>query len=420
MEPLPAISPLKERGAGTSAFAAGVRMRGTPATIVLLVVNLAMYGVELALGAPDSTPALARLGALMRDRVLAGEVWRVVTSTFLHGSVPHLAFNMLVLFGLGRSLERILGTSRFVLLYSAAAIGGSVVSLVFMGQFSVGASGALWGLMTAQMVLALRGRGILPEDLRARMQAGAMQNLALNVMNSLRPGVDWAAHAGGGIVGGLLGLVGLLTLGLPRWASVKPGEEAPPDRVPAFVNALAVLGGLTLAVGLGAGLVLGGAFALGRPPQLRPTAIGATGFTADLPDVLAPNAGDPTSRDQAFGDLSLDPALVEIIVQSPDALLTPEDREQLYTEIDEALASKADGFTRRGSNPRMDRVEVDGVVVLEGEYDGPNGFQLERAIVVREDAIVRVEEIYPAGGDASWHGLARVIALSARGPGVGR
>ena len=89
-----------------------------------------------------------------------GEWWRLFTSAFLHGSFIHIAFNMYVLFFLGPTLERILGHARFTVLYLLAALGGSVASYWFsdLGTVSVGASGAIFGLMGALIVAGRRMR----------------------------------------------------------------------------------------------------------------------------------------------------------------------------------------------------------------------------------------------------------------------
>lgn len=262
--------------------------RRTPATMVLVVTMVALYLVEAGLGAPDYVPALVRLGALVRERVLAGEIWRLISCTFLHGSVMHLAFNMVVLWSLGQMLERILGTARFVVMYVAAGIGGSLLSLVFLKGVSVGASGALWGLMTAEMVLIWRARGILPEGLRTKMRLESMWNLGLNVINSFRPGVDWAAHGGGGFMGVAFGSLGILTCGLPGSAEAAEGAPPPPDRVPPFMRAGAWASGMVLVLGLVAAVVGGRPWEAATGPALVRTAIGTTGWTAELPIGLAP------------------------------------------------------------------------------------------------------------------------------------
>lgn len=400
---------LRGQSAGRVAFQQGVTARGTPATFILLGVNVAVYLLELYYGGPTYTPVIVRMGALMRDRVLEGEVWRVVTSVFLHASWAHLGFNMLVLWGLGKSLEQILGTSRFVLVYGLAALGGSACSLLLVGQLSVGASGALWGLMAAQLVLALRGRGVLPEGLRAAMQRGALINFGINVMNSMRPGVDWAAHAGGGVVGVALGALGALTLGLPRWAEVREGEEVPPDRVPGFVTAGAGVLGSVLGIGLLAGLALGGVWKLNAPPVLRAVPIGTSGWSADVPDLLG--MVEAAEADVVFGDIQADPVLIEVIVLPFDEPFDADARAALVPELALQLAAPEDTFTITGE---VSTGEADGATLLVASYAGPNGFRLSRALAVRDVGITRVDLLYVAETPAVWTALASPIALSGK------
>ncbi len=403
----PTLRPTIERA--PTAFAVGIARRRSPATWVLLAMNVTMYLYELYNGAPDYSPALIRMGALMRERVLAGEVWRLVTCTFLHASWLHLGFNMMVLFGLGTMLERILGTWRFLLLYGLSALGGSVGSLIFTHGLSVGASGALWGLMTAQFVLALRSGGILPEPLRVRMRAGAMQNLMLNIVNSMLPGVDWAAHAGGGTVGAILGAVGLLTWGLPRWAAFGPGEDAGPDRVPALV----VLGSLAtsglLVLGLVAGVVLGRVDVLSAAPTLSPRHVATSGWTVDVPAALTTSEG--TGDDVAFGDLETDPVVVEVVVSSFDPLADEADLAPLPSQLATQMAQAENGFSILGG---VQNTVVDGVTVLDGDYLGPNGYKLHRALAIRPYGVARVDVLYGAGAPGTWTGIGRTVALSAR------
>jgi membrane associated rhomboid family serine protease len=129
--------------------------------------------------------------------VALGEWWRLVTATFLHASIMHILFNMYALLVLGASLERVLGPVRFAAIYFMSALGGSVAALWFSGlnTISVGASGAIFGLMTATVVV---GR---------RMHIDTSQImfwLVLNVViGFLAPGIDWRAHLGGALLGAI-------------------------------------------------------------------------------------------------------------------------------------------------------------------------------------------------------------------------
>lgn len=132
---------------------------------------------------------------------LYGEWWRLLTAAFLHGSWLHIAFNMYVLFIFGPLLERVLGHARFTVLYVVGALGGSVASYVFSDPrtVSVGASGAIFGLMGAVIVAGRRLRWDITQVLVL---------LGINVViGFLSPEVDWRAHFGGLVVGALVAAV---------------------------------------------------------------------------------------------------------------------------------------------------------------------------------------------------------------------
>lgn len=127
--------------------------------------------------------------------IAAGEWWRLLTAAFLHGSFLHIAFNMYALYWLGPQLENLLGAKRFLGLYLLAALGGNVTSYYFseFQTVSVGASGAIFGLLTATIVI---GR-----ELRADVSQLTLL-LAINVgLGFFSSAIDWRAHLGGAVVG---------------------------------------------------------------------------------------------------------------------------------------------------------------------------------------------------------------------------
>lgn len=225
--------------------------KGRPiVTAVLLAVIFAAYGMEMAFG-DFSNETFVRMGALLGERSFGGEWFRLVSCTFLHGGPIHLGFNAFALWALGSSMEKILGSSRFLILYVLSGIGGSVASALLQpnGQ-SVGASGAIWGLLGAEVALAFLPRGAIPKVLADGIKKSAIYNLILNVLFSFHPAIDMNAHFGGGATGALLMLSGLVILGVKE------------KRTPAFIHLLAII----------CGLILFGGFAIalnaGRPWEL--------------------------------------------------------------------------------------------------------------------------------------------------------
>lgn len=167
-------------------------------TFVLIAINLAVFLVELVLAIDEMA---VQFGMWPVAIAVDGEWSRLITAAFLHGSFLHIAFNMYVLYALGPTLERVLGHVRFLLLYVIAALGGSVASYVFsdIRTVSVGASGAIFGLMGALLVAGRR----LGHDVR---QVAVL--LGVNVLiGFIAPGVDWRAHLGGLVTGAAVAAV---------------------------------------------------------------------------------------------------------------------------------------------------------------------------------------------------------------------
>ena len=173
------------------------------ATKTILGAVALMYLIELTFGGPNSSAVLLRLGALSPERVLDGELYRLLSVAGLHGSISHVFFNGMVIWNLGSFLERIAGTARFLLIFVSSIIAGSIASMTLVKpELSVGASGGLWGILAALGVLAWLGRGVLPEAAVPRARKAATFNLVINVFVSFLPHVDWGAHLGGALAPG--------------------------------------------------------------------------------------------------------------------------------------------------------------------------------------------------------------------------
>jgi rhomboid protease GluP len=181
------------------------RMRRLPPlTLVVVVILAAIFMAEVALEVLDSSEALLLVGALSRDAVLAGEWWRLVTAIFLHGGVDHLAGNAVALFVLGMVCEHAFGRTQFAFLFLVAGMAGSVLSMLTSAGPSVGASGAIFGLQGAAIMLFLRHRArLLVRDRRIAIVLTVWAVYAI-VQGVLTPYVDNGAHIGGLAAGMLL------------------------------------------------------------------------------------------------------------------------------------------------------------------------------------------------------------------------
>ncbi len=151
--------------------------------------------------------SLMEAGANFGPAIRAGEYWRLVTSMFLHGGLVHLALNAWALFQLGSLFELLMGPSRMLLVYFASGIAGSLASAVFTHTPSVGASGAIFGLLGALIAFLLRRRGALTPQGKSIL----MQLVGWAVINVFfgfsTPGIDNSAHLGGCAAGLLFGFV---------------------------------------------------------------------------------------------------------------------------------------------------------------------------------------------------------------------
>ncbi|HET7417875.1 MAG TPA: rhomboid family intramembrane serine protease [Solirubrobacterales bacterium] len=174
----------------------------TPATYVLIAINVIVFLIEIAQGAGGfydvGTSRFVADFALFGPSVAEGEWYRLVTSGFLHATIIHIGFNMFLLLVLGRLLEPALGTPRFLVLYFASLLAGSFGALVVEpNALTLGASGAVFGLAGATFVLA-RGRGM--DALAGEIGFLILFNLAFSFIS---PRISVGGHIGG-LIGGIV------------------------------------------------------------------------------------------------------------------------------------------------------------------------------------------------------------------------
>jgi membrane associated rhomboid family serine protease len=192
------------RGARRVGFDGG----GAIVTKALIAINVAVWLAMVSTGASLSSPGgtLFEKGALFGPFVAQGDWWRLVTAMFLHASLIHIAFNMLALWWVGTPLEQRIGRGRFLLLYFVAGLAGSAGAL-FQAPLSptVGASGAIFGLFGAILVLERQGTYVLGGSVLGLI----ILNLAISFYAS---GISWGGHIGG-LIGGALCMLALSRFG---------------------------------------------------------------------------------------------------------------------------------------------------------------------------------------------------------------
>ncbi len=171
-------------------------------TYILLGLCVGIYLLQMATEFILGFDYPAALGLKVNELIIRGQLWRLFTPMFLHGSILHLALNMYALLAFGPGLERYYRHGRFLALYLLSGFAGNVISFQFSAAPSLGSSTAIFGLLGAEAVLLYRNR-----ELFGRTAQRALINLitiaAINLVIGMSPGIDNWGHIGG-LVGGSL------------------------------------------------------------------------------------------------------------------------------------------------------------------------------------------------------------------------
>lgn len=173
--------------------------------LALIVVNIAVFAWELSVGALSSREAVIAAGAVYGERVFAGENWRLATGMFLHAGFGHLIGNCLVLYVLGLASEQAWGRLRALQIYFFSGLGSSLLTALMQPKPSVGASGAIFGLLGAAIVFFYRhSPGLHPRARRigSALLGWGLFQLALGLSS---PIVDNWGHLGGLLTGAAFG-----------------------------------------------------------------------------------------------------------------------------------------------------------------------------------------------------------------------
>ncbi len=203
-------------------------------TNLLILVNVLAFVYELGTGALSNDQTLYREGALYGVAVTqGGQWWRIVTGAFLHGSIPHIALNMIALYQVGTIVELLYGKLRYLLVYAIAMVGSGLLVIYFTPTLlTVGASGAIFGLFGALVAAGLR--------LGKRGQQLVRQTVPIIVLNLVFtftfPGISWAAHVGGLAFGFVAGF--LLFMGEPHKRQVAYAYAYPAQSDPNAVETI--------------------------------------------------------------------------------------------------------------------------------------------------------------------------------------
>ena len=172
-------------------------------TYALILINVFMFLFPLING---TTEEFYNLFASYGPFVKMGDYYRLISAAFMHANIAHLIFNMYALWIIGMQLESFIGKWRYLVVYLFSAISGSLLSVIVTPDaVSVGASGAIFGLLGALLYFGYHYRVYLGTVIKSQIIPLIVINLLLGFMV---PGIDNAAHIGG-LIGGTLIMIGV-------------------------------------------------------------------------------------------------------------------------------------------------------------------------------------------------------------------
>ena len=169
------------------------KMKKPIITYIIIGLNILIYFVSISKN-------IFPMFAVNRYAVKEGEYFRLLTGTFLHANIFHLMFNCYSIYIIGMQLESFLGKARYIAVYLLSGIAGSLLSICFSSYYSVGASGAIFGLLGSLLYFGYHYRVYLDSVVKSQI----IPLIVLNLMIGFTvQGIDNAAHIGG-LIGGIL------------------------------------------------------------------------------------------------------------------------------------------------------------------------------------------------------------------------
>ena len=185
-----------------------INFRKYKVTYTIIILNILMYLIEIIKSRnliDINIYTLIEIGAKVNILINRGEIYRLITSTFLHGGIMHILFNMSALNIIGKEVEYIYGSKKYILIYILSALSGSLFSYLFNpNSVSVGASGAIFGLLGAMLVFGLKEK----DKIGKQYVKNILETLAINVIIGITiSNIDNYAHLGGLIMGAISALI---------------------------------------------------------------------------------------------------------------------------------------------------------------------------------------------------------------------
>lgn len=388
----------RERAQTVHSFVQTTRTGVPHVTVGILAGLLGAFALQFMWGGVESIPVLWRMGA-NGEIALRGEWWRLVSHAWLHSGVLHLLVNGYVLYSLGGLLERLLGSTRMLVVFVASAIAGGLASASFGDALvSVGASGAIWGVLGASMALAWRPAGLIPDAVLPVVRRNAVVNLMINLAVSFLPQIDIWAHVGGGVAGGLLVLSGVATRGVAGGSR----DGARGWQVAALVAGLVWIGAIVVAVATGRPWAL---FERGESRHEL-----AEGIVVVTPDALGAVEvdHDGTLWMIYVGDLARDRGEVAWSVGAHGYDFTePAAFEEAVAEVSALEPAEVDGAQRIGERQIA---RDDAKVTITDRYEFANGIGMLRIAQLGRTTFVRAEVLWWLEHPSTLPELVRVAA----------
>jgi membrane associated rhomboid family serine protease len=204
--------------ARTTARSVTASVRNAYVTQVLIAINVLVYIVTVVQGAGINDPGgkVFAKGLLFGPLVANGDWWRLITSAFLHANILHLVFNMLALWWFGAPVEMFLGRARFLLVYVVSGLAGAAGALLASpNAATVGASGAIFGILGALLIIEYQATG--------QIAGQAFTLIVINLLFSFTmSGISVGGHIGG-LIGGIGAALALTRFGRTRLVHGRPG-----------------------------------------------------------------------------------------------------------------------------------------------------------------------------------------------------
>src|SRR5213592_945060 len=178
-------------------------------TYIFLAVNIGIFLLMSLAGGTTNEATLMAFGVKSNAEINQGQIWRLVTPIFIHIGLLHLFFNSYALWIVGPQVEKLYGSTRFVILYVVTGVAGVFGSYFYHPQsISAGASGAIFGLFGVLLVFGIRYRRSIPPFFKRAVGTGVLPVIVINLIIGFTiPGIDNSAHIGGLVTGAALALL---------------------------------------------------------------------------------------------------------------------------------------------------------------------------------------------------------------------